>query len=166
MKIERRIQPRIYGPRILQGNYRLRSNKEIYERIEDLETTIRKRRLRFYGHMVRMDSGRLNKQIFDKIYNLKSQNGYVRQMKEELGRLKITDEDCLYREKLRERLHNIGVLVKERARREHESWTEERRAQHSEIMKELWGRRNETVLKIMTSAWSLVGRFTKKLIYR
>ena len=39
----------------------LRPNKEIYRENKDLEIEIRIRRLRFYGHMVRMDQGILKK---------------------------------------------------------------------------------------------------------
>ena len=56
------------------------------------------RRLRFYGHMVRMDQGRLNKRVFDRIREYKSVGGYVKQMREETEKLKITDENCLDRE--------------------------------------------------------------------
>jgi Reverse transcriptase (RNA-dependent DNA polymerase). len=143
LKIERRILRKIYGPKVVQGNYRLRSNKEIYENMEDLETTIRKRRLKFYGHMARMSPARLNRQIFDKINILKSQGGYTKQMREELGRLGITNEDCQDRNQFRERLFNIKVLVGRERRREGGEWTDERRAQQSERMREMWRRRKE-----------------------
>ena len=64
LKIERKILRRIYGPKVVQGNYGLRSNKDIYKKTEDLETTIRKRRIRFYGHMVRMDPTRIKRNKF------------------------------------------------------------------------------------------------------
>lgn len=69
LKIERRI----HSPRNTAAGYRLKSDREIHKEIEDMETTIRKRRKKFYTHMVRMNSERLNKQIFNKLYNLKSQ---------------------------------------------------------------------------------------------
>ena len=58
MKIQRRILRRIYVPKKTQEGYR---------EIKDLETEIRIRKVRFFGHMVRMDHGRLNKRVFDRI---------------------------------------------------------------------------------------------------
>lgn len=50
------------------------------------------RRIKFHGPMVRIDLERLDRQIFDKWYNLKGQGGYAKQMKEELVRQGINDE--------------------------------------------------------------------------
>ena len=60
---------RIYGSKKTQEGYR---------EIKDLETEIRIRRLRFYRHKVRMDQGRLNKRVFDRIREYKSVGGNVR----------------------------------------------------------------------------------------
>lgn len=62
--------------------------------IDDHEIAIRKRRLRFNGYMFGMDLLSLNKQIFDKIYNLRSQGEYNKQINEDLRRIGITDVDC------------------------------------------------------------------------
>ena len=45
--------------------------------------------LRFYGHMVRMDQGRLNKRVFDRSGEYKGVGGYVKRMREETEKLKI-----------------------------------------------------------------------------
>ena len=89
LKIERRILRRICGPKKIQ---------EVCREIKDLETEIRIRRLRFDGHMVRMDHGRLNKRVFDRIREYKSVGGYVKQMREETEELKITHKNCPDRE--------------------------------------------------------------------
>ena len=44
--------------------------------------------------MVRMDQGR----VFDRIREYKSEGGYVKQMREETEKLKITDKNCMDRE--------------------------------------------------------------------
>lgn len=62
--------------------------------IEDQETAINKRRLRFNGHIFRMEPLIINKQIFYKLFNLWSQGGYNKQMQEQLRRLEIIDKDC------------------------------------------------------------------------
>lgn len=52
-----------------------------------METATRKRWLRFYVHMFRMDTSRMNKQILDKAFNLRSrihradEEGFESQMK-------------------------------------------------------------------------------------
>ena len=48
--------------------------------------------------MVRMDQVRVNKRIFDRIREYKSVGGYVKQMREETEKLKITDKNCLDKE--------------------------------------------------------------------
>lgn len=143
LKIERRILRRIYGPRRTQEGYRLRSNEEIYSKIEDLEVTIRKRRLNFYGHMVRMGQSRLNKQIFDKIWNYKGQGGYVKQMKEELKKFNIAEKDCLDRQEYRNKIFGLKVLVGEKKDINRGEWTDERRAEQSKRMKDFWRRKKE-----------------------
>ena len=48
--------------------------------------------------MFRMDQRRLNERVFDRIREYKSVRGYVKQMRKETEKLKITDENCLDRE--------------------------------------------------------------------
>ena len=48
--------------------------------------------------MFRMDQRRLNERVFDRIREYKSVRGYVKQMREETEKLKITDKNCLDRE--------------------------------------------------------------------
>ena len=66
-------------------------NQEIREKL-DLELAIGKRRLNFYGQMVRMDQKKLNKQIFDQIRRYKGLTQFVNEVKD-LERLGIKDHD-------------------------------------------------------------------------
>ena len=45
--------------------------------------------------MTRMDQGRLNNGVFDRICEYKRVGGYVEQLREETEKLKITDRNCL-----------------------------------------------------------------------
>ena len=63
--------------------------------LEDLETAVRRKRLRFLRHMFWMDRSRLNKQIFSYIWQLSSLNGYTKQLKEEMMKLGISLNDCV-----------------------------------------------------------------------
>ena len=47
--------------------------------------------------MIRMDRGRINKRVFDRIREYKSEGGYVKLMREETEKLKI-QKNCLDRE--------------------------------------------------------------------
>ena len=81
--------------------------------MKNLETEIRIRRLRFYGHMVRMD----NKRDFDRIREYKSVGGYVKQMREKTEKLKITDNNCLDRKKYGKKLKEIHVFEETKEQR-------------------------------------------------
>ena len=77
LKTERRILRKMYGPKKTEDGYRHRPKEKLYRDLEDLETAFRRKRPRFLGHMVRMDRSRLNKKIFNYIWQLSSLNGYT-----------------------------------------------------------------------------------------
>jgi hypothetical protein len=56
---ERKILRRIHGPVIEQGMWRIRCNQELSELYKDLVigADIKKKRLEWVGHVVRMDRG-------------------------------------------------------------------------------------------------------------
>lgn len=103
-------EERIYGPRIVEGEYRLRSDKEIYQKIENLEVAVREKRLRCFGHMVRMNAARLNKQIFDKLWKQKT-TGNTAQIKRDLDANQISDSDWKDRELFRKKLYKMRENV-------------------------------------------------------
>ena len=45
--------------------------------------------------MVKLDQGRLNEKVFDRIRDYNSVGGYVKQMREETKKLKIEDKNLL-----------------------------------------------------------------------
>ena len=57
---------RIYGPVVEQGIWRLRTNQELRELYKDLGIVvdIKRNKLEWTGHAVRMDQGRTVKKIF------------------------------------------------------------------------------------------------------
>ena len=63
-------------------------------RLEKLLKLERRILRRIYGNMGNMDQVRLNKRVFE----YKSGRGYVKQMREETEKLKMTDKNCPDRE--------------------------------------------------------------------
>ena len=51
-KAERRILKKIYDPRLLpDGTYRLKFNSDLYRQLVSANTSMRRRRLKLYGHL-------------------------------------------------------------------------------------------------------------------
>ena len=67
--------------------------------------------------MVRMDKRRLNKRVFDRIREYKSVGGYVKLMREEREKLKITDKNCMDREQYGKKIKRMKVLVENKEKR-------------------------------------------------
>lgn len=65
----------------------------------------------FYGHKVRRYPKRINREIFYKMRGYKSASWYIKQLKEETEKIKITDQDCFNRDEYRERLWEIKRCV-------------------------------------------------------
>jgi transcription termination factor 2 len=63
----RKILRKIYGPKIEQGVWRIRSNPEIHNmgKSPDIVTEINVRRLEWLGHVVRMEDTRVPKIVFN-----------------------------------------------------------------------------------------------------
>jgi len=64
---KRKILRRIYGPVVEQGVWRIGTNQELRELRKDLEilVDIKKKRLEWIGHVVRMDQGRTVKKVLE-----------------------------------------------------------------------------------------------------
>ncbi|KAJ4429704.1 hypothetical protein ANN_21907 [Periplaneta americana] len=63
---ERKILKRIYGPVCVQGEWRIRYNNELYSMYGEppLSHIIRIKRLKWAGHLIRMEEHRVPKKIF------------------------------------------------------------------------------------------------------
>jgi hypothetical protein len=63
----RKILIRIYGPGVEQGMWRIRTNRELRELCKDIaiETNIKKKKMEWIEHVVRMDQGGTVKKIFE-----------------------------------------------------------------------------------------------------
>lgn len=144
-KRERKIVRKILGPiTIDRQTYRLRSNKEV-EQYTDLHSDIKKRRLKFFGHIKRMDPSRLTRQIVEfyenrskaKVETIK----WIAAVKEDLKSAGITQTDIQDRKTFRQKIFDWKVGQRENTRRPGAAWSDERKRNHSERMKQVWAQR-------------------------
>lgn len=54
------------------------------------------------GHMIKMDPNRLNKQTFDKLWNMEGKLNYPKQIEELLQRISLKEEDFCDRNNFQE----------------------------------------------------------------
>lgn len=130
------------GPRFENGIWKLKSNKEIYEKIEKISTTMRKRRISFYGHLKRMHKNRLSKKIFDYFdKNPKTKVTWFVEVKKDISEMQISEEEILDRNKFREKIDQFKNFEERQKKKTGTKWTDERRSEHSERMKRYWTER-------------------------
>ena len=144
-KRERKIVRKILGPKLVDEQYRLRSNQEI-KQYTNIHSDIRKRRLRFYGHIKGMNPDRLTKQIVDFFYNRSKAKTdmmkWVGEIKTDLKLAGITPEDVQNREIFRSKIHKWQVDQEEEPKKKTgTTWSEERKEAHRKRMKEIWAQR-------------------------
>ena len=124
------------------GERRLKSNKEVYEKIEKITDTMKKRRVTFYGHLKRLNLERETKRIFDFFdSNPKTKLTWFIEVKKDLEEMKIEEEDVENRNEFRRRVKQFEGFQEKRKRKTGAKWTEERKKQHSERMKKYWSDR-------------------------
>lgn len=88
---ERKILRKIMGPKFQNNKQVFYSNEALYLKSERLSDTMRKRRIDFYGHILRMDPGRLTKQIFDFFHQKKTKPNWFKEVEKDLKELQITE---------------------------------------------------------------------------
>lgn len=148
-KCERKIVRKILGPISTDvQTYRLRSNREIEEH-SNIHSDMRKRRLKFYGHIKRMEPTRLTKQIVEFYENRSKAKTetikWIAAIREDLKDAGIVQTDILNRKTFRQKV--FDWKVGQRQKRTGTTWTEERKRAHSERMKEVWVQRKSNLSK-------------------
>lgn len=139
-KTERKILRKIFGATQKDGVWIKRPAEELYEHTEKITDKIRKRRLQFYGHLSRMAPHRITRQILDWVSTRKN-NKWMNEVRNDMEQLNITQEtiqnktlfrNLIRRNKLQETPHNKRT-----------QWTEQRRQEHSQRMKEHWANKKK-----------------------
>ena len=136
-KAERKIIRKILGPKLTDEGYRLQSHT-VTEKYSNIEVDFHKRRLRFYGHIMRLDDTRLTKKILMYLQKLKITTVWIKQVQSDLRDANITTTDLNNRETFKHKVHTWETASKETPKRPRAKWTDERRVRHSEFMKEYW----------------------------
>ena len=136
-KFERKILRKIMGPKIVDGQYRLRGREELYRDNERLIESMKKRRLKFYGHLFRMGENRLTKRIFTILDSRpKVSDKWFREVRKDLKQVGLNSEDISNRIKFRAVIDKFqGFHDEPKLNR---GWTEERRQAARERMQKFW----------------------------
>lgn len=117
-------------------------NKVVYKEIEPITDTMRKRRLGFFGHIMRLQDSRLLKQLVQ--YNLDSKNNktgcrWIREVREDLEEIGLTPEDTTDKEKLNKKIKDNNTrFILTRRKLTTRTFSTSERAQISERMKKYW----------------------------
>ena len=144
-KKERKIMRKILGPKCSDvGAYKLRSNNEIRS-ITDIHSDMKKRRLKFYGHIKRMEQTRLTRQIIEFYENRSKAKTetmkWIAAIREDLKEAGISQKDILDRKVYRNQIYDWKVDQMEKRKKTATPWTDERKKAHSERMKQVWAQR-------------------------
>lgn len=140
-KKERKIIRKILGTKFQNNQVKLISNDKLYTKIEKISDTMRKRRIAFYSHLVRMKKNRLTKQIFDFLQSKKTKSKWFTQVEEDLKELKISGETIKERQNLKKILNNESERFQEAPKRTRPKLSEQRKKEISERMKRYWSDR-------------------------
>ncbi|KAI5751107.1 hypothetical protein M8J77_004237 [Diaphorina citri] len=133
---------KILGPVKVNGEYRRRHNKELYEHMEDLVTSMRRRRMLFFGHLERMNQDRLTHQIHKSISNKKSYSKWAVQVRKDFEQANITEEEISDRNIFRDLVKSATLQPLTLATaRPACKWSQQRKEAHSRKMKAYWQRK-------------------------
>ena len=159
-KIERRIgRTCINKKHQKDGQWRIVPNKVVYKELEPITDTMRKRRLGFFGHIMRMPESRLLKQLVQ--YNLNSKNTttgcrWIREIREDLKEIGLTPEDTIDKIKLNHKIKDTNLrftLTKKQFTTR--VFSIEERTRRSERMKKYWeDRKARTIPSKRCSKWT------------
>lgn len=146
-KVERRILRKILGPKSYNNtDYKLRSNRELYLKVEKLTDVMRKRRLQFYGHIYRMDSNRLTKKIFHLLNSYKSKPTWFNEIDKDMKNVGIKKDTINNRTLFREATQKAEFPERKKLNNGRK-WTQDEKDRHSRKMKEIWAQRKSNSKK-------------------
>ena len=90
-KEERKIVRKILGPRRTENGYSLQKNSKV-EEYSNIEEDLRKRRLKFYRHIMRLPDYRRSKRMVKYVGSLMNGGEWIKNVKKDLVLAKITHD--------------------------------------------------------------------------
>ncbi|XP_039288261.1 uncharacterized protein LOC120352313 [Nilaparvata lugens] len=116
-----------------------------HKEIEPVTSTIKKKRISFFGHLIRASEDRLSRRIIEKLWKSKTNIKWIDELKEDMRELNITFED------LKNKSDNIRILKDKQTRlqikvrhRMGRVISDEERKLISERMKKYWAERGRS----------------------
>lgn len=143
-KEERKIIRKILGPRLTEDGYRLQHNKEV-EKYSNIEIDIRKRRAKFFGHILRLPENRLTKKILNYITPLQKPTTWLIEIRKDFTSMNIKETDIGNRNTFRNKIdkwENVPEQTKQKQYRP--KWSEERKKAFAQRMREYWSDKKNT----------------------
>lgn len=143
-KIDRRIIRTIINKKHqVDGQWRLLPNEIVYRENETIVDTMRKRRIAFFSHIVRLPETRLLKQLFNFFWKSKTKNNWFVEVQNDLEELNITMEQIAERKEKRILRSRDTRLKLKTVKRKQYTITDEERAARSERMKKFWEKKRK-----------------------
>jgi len=137
-KEERKIIRKILGAKQTGDGYRLQSNKTV-EAVSNIETDIRKRRMKFFGHLKRLPGNRLTRKILDYITSLKQSTPWIIEIQKDLKKSDIKETDITDRNTFRNQVDKWEITPDpEKQKQYRPKWSEERKQAFAKRMREYW----------------------------
>ena len=94
LKIERRIvRTCIDKKHQKEGQWWIVPNEVVYREIEPVTDTMRKKRISFFGHLIRTPETRLSRNIIEKLWFQKLEVGWIKEIREDMKELGISLTD-------------------------------------------------------------------------
>lgn len=152
-KMERRILRTIINKKnIVDGQHRILPNDQIYSRIEPITNTMRKRKISFLAHILRMPEDRLLRKIILKFLNTKSTNNripWINETEQDIKELGLTMEDIKnrtphYKNTMKDQ---NKILTNKERRTGKQNCSDEVRKARSDRMKKYWAEKTQKKLK-------------------
>lgn len=154
LKVERRIARTCINKKYQKdGQWWIVPNEVVYRELEPITDTIRKKRISFFGHIMRTPETRLPRKIIEKFWNMKQQVGWIKEIGEDMKELEITLDDVRNKTENLKKLKNIKIRFKPKIDKRHtvkRVFTDEERQRRSERMKSYWATRKEKLPKRRT----------------
>ena len=102
-KMERRIVRTIINKKYQkEGEWRIIPNEMVYKEIQPITDSMKKRRISYFGHVMRMPADRLTRRIMEKLWGQKAPPVWMREVREDMAELSLTLVDLREKtEKLR-----------------------------------------------------------------